>query len=503
MSQPIRFYHRGALRSVQGVPHDRSVLDWLRDDQRACGTKEGCNEGDCGACTVVVGEPADGGLRLAPVNSCIRPLASLHGHALWTVEDLASDAGTLHPCQQAMVEQHGSQCGFCTPGFVMSLWALYQQHAHYPGRDAVEQALAGNLCRCTGYRPIVDAARAMYERPWAPHDTAAAASALAAVDAHEDLRYAHDGALFEAPASLPRLLALRHEAPQACLVAGNTDVGLWVNKQHREIAHFIALGRVPELRTLDARDGVLHIGATVSLEDAYAALARHWPAWAALQARFASLPIRRIGTLGGNVANGSPIGDSMPGLLALDARVLLGSVHGERELPLDAFYLGYQKRAMQPDEVLLAVRVPLPAARAGEVSHFATDKLSKRLDQDISAVCSALHVRVQGDVMVDCRIAFGGMAATPARAPQAEAALRGQPLGRAAFDAAARALVHDYTPLSDLRASAGYRLQGAQGLLLRALTALDARVRGTPQPVTLAQLADGVARDDLAAEARA
>jgi xanthine dehydrogenase small subunit len=490
MTQAIRVYHRGRWHGITDAAPDRTVLEWLREDLGACGTKEGCNEGDCGACTVVIGSlRADGTLQLQPINSCIRLLPTLHGHALWTVEDLAAPDGRLHPCQQAMVDLHGSQCGFCTPGFVMSLWALYQRSAQYPGREPVEQALAGNLCRCTGYRPIVDAARAMYALPRVPLDADAAARALAAVPADEDFAYTHDGVTFHAPATLARLSALRREFPQARLLAGSTDVGLWVTKQHRSFERWIWLGRVRELERIGQRDGMLEIGAGASLEAAYAALAAHWPQWSELQARFASLPIREMGTLGGNVANGSPIGDSMPGLLALNAQVVLTGAQGERQLPLHEFYLGYQKNAMRADEFLRAVRVPLPRAGGdGARQFFRTYKLSKRTDQDISAVCCGLSVVIHNGVVRQVRIGFGGMAAIPARASRAEAALEGQRFTREAWAAAVDSLGEDFTPLSDMRASAAYRLAGARGHLWRAFEEIGAELGGLAVPLTLERL---------------
>ena len=465
MSTPIRFFYRGAVHEVSGAAPTQTVLQHLREDLHCTGTKEGCAEGDCGACTVVVGSLEAGGLQLKAVNACIQFTPTLDGKALLTVEDLQQADGALHPVQQALVECHGSQCGFCTPGFAMSLWGMYlKQEGQTPSRCQIDDALSGNLCRCTGYRPIIDAARRMTELPPAHFDRAALARQLAPLQREQGFTYEADGRRFHAPRTLEELARLRAEYPQALLLAGSTDVGLWVTKQLRVLGDVIYLGQVAALQTVRELDGVIEIGAAVSLQDAYAALCRHYPAeLSELWQRFASLPIRNAGTLGGNVANGSPIGDSMPWLIALGARIVLGSAAGKRELALEDFYLGYQQKDLQPGEFVQALRVPLPRSDV----RFRTWKLAKRFDQDISAVCAAFAVTLDGDTVVDARIAFGGMAATPKRAAQAESAMLGQPWSEATLRAAMAALARDYAPLSDMRASSNYRLRTAQNLLRR------------------------------------
>jgi xanthine dehydrogenase small subunit len=465
MSDPIRFYHRGAVQEVSGAAPTRTILQHLREDLHCTGTKEGCAEGDCGACTVVVGSLEDGRLELKAVNSCIQFLPTLDGKALFSVEDLQQADGRLHPVQQALVECHGSQCGFCTPGFAMSLWGLYlKQNGEAPSRAQIDDALSGNLCRCTGYRPIIDAAKRMCELPKAGFDQAALAEQLKALQRGEGFAYAGDGKRFFAPRTMAELVALRAAHPQAVLLAGCTDVGLWVTKQMRELGEIIYLGQVAELKTIAERDGMIEIGAGANLNDAYAAICRHYPdELSELWQRFASLPIRNAGTLGGNVANGSPIGDSMPWLIALGSQVVLGGPQGERVLALDDFYLGYQQKDMRPDEFVQAVRVPLPRADL----RFRTYKLSKRFDQDISAVCAAFAVTLDGERIAKARIVFGGMAATPKRAALAEEVMNGAPWTEATLQAAMTALAKDYAPLSDMRASSAYRMQTAQNLLRR------------------------------------
>jgi len=487
-TRPIRFFHRGAITEiteVSGASPTRSVLDWLRDDARCTGTKEGCNEGDCGACTVVIGEAAAAGdlgavrgLNLRTVNACIQFLPTLDGKALFTVEDLKvmkADAlhpltdDELHPVQRAMVECHGSQCGFCTPGFVMSLWSAYehhQNHATQPTRQQIADELSGNLCRCTGYRPILDAGQRMFDLPAVAFDTAPALAALAALKQMANdttFEYACGAERFFAPTTLAELATLREAMPHAQLLAGSTDVGLWVNKQFRPLGDIVYVGKVTELKAIATTATELTIGAGASLEAAWRALAQRWPALTDVWLRFASPPIRNAGTMGGNVANGSPIGDSPPVLMALDALIELRRGARIRRMPLTDFYTDYMKNRLEPGEFLQGLKVPLN----GPARAVRAYKISKRFDCDISALCAGFAIELNGDVVASVRLAFGGMAATVKRAAQAEAALVGQPWSQAAVRAAQAALAQDFKPLSDMRASAAYRLQVAQNLLQR------------------------------------
>lgn len=487
--RPIRFVFRGRLVEVPVGEPTRTVLQWLREDARACGSKEGCAEGDCGACTVMVAELADAagaessagqaleattasravlsqGVSLRPVNACIRFLPTLDGKALLTVEDLAA-GGQLHPAQRALVDCHGSQCGFCTPGFAISLAASHERHCaagSRPSRDELADDLAGNLCRCTGYRPILDAGQQMFNTPGPRLPLAGLVEPLRALQSNAPLSWP---GRFHAPRSLDALAALRLARPEARLLAGATDVGLWVTKQFRTLGELIWLGDVAELRELGRHDDSLHIGAAVPLEDAWQALASHWPALKDMGVRFAGPPVRHAGTLVGNLANGSPIGDSAPVLMALGAQLRLRRGEVLRDMPLDAFYLDYMKNQLQPGEFIEAVRVPLASARPGSGWQFQAHKLAKRFDCDISALSAGFALRLQGEVVAEVRLAFGGMAATVRRAAGAEAALRGQPWTEATLQAACAALQSDFTPLTDLRASADYRRSAAAALLRR------------------------------------
>ena len=477
--RPIRFFHRGRVVEVGGVHPTRSVLDWLREDARCSGTKEGCNEGDCGACTVVVGELADAGntgdssavrgLTLNTVNACIQFLPTLDGKALFTVEDLKSMSnGALHPVQQALVDCHGSQCGFCTPGFVMSLWATYEQHrqgAAAPTRQQLADELSGNLCRCTGYRPILDAGQRMFDLPAVALDTAPVVAALQSMKRSSSFEYAPAQTTdrFYAPTTLDELAALREAMPQAQLLAGSTDVGLWVNKQFRPLGDIVCVGEVAELKRVAEVNGELYIGAGASLEAAFAALARHAPSLTDVWLRFASPPIRHAGTMGGNVANGSPIGDSPPVLMALDAQIELRRGDRVRRMPLTDFYVDYMKNRLDPGEFVQGLAVPLAAFERTVRAY----KISKRFDCDISALCAGFAIQLDGCIVREVRLAYGGMAATVKRAAQAEAALVGQPWSQASVNAAKAALALDFQPMSDMRASATYRLQVAQNLVQR------------------------------------
>ena len=467
-TRPIRFFHRGEVVEVADLPPTTTVLHYLREHAGCTGTKEGCAEGDCGACTVIQGElDAAGQLQLRNVNACTQFLPTLDGRALLTVEDLGGPE-RLNPAQQALVACHGSQCGFCTPGFVMTMTAVYERHGEAgtrPDRQQLADDLAGNLCRCTGYRPILDAAEQMFDAPAQHLDRAPLQAALQALAMDEPLDYGHAGLRFHAPQTLADLALLRQTYPEATLLAGSTDIGLWVNKQFRQLPHLIYTGRVAALREIRpepfGEQPGLWIGAAASLEDAWAALTTLAPSLAELWRRFASPPVRHAGTLGGNIANGSPIGDGAPALIALGADVVLRCGDRQRRLPLQDFYLDYMKKDLQPGEFVEAVHVPKPDTSWAIAAH----KISKRHDSDISAVCAVLAVQLRNGTVQQARFAFGGMAAIVKRAAAAEAAVVGQPWVKATAEAAAAALPQDFKPLTDMRASDAYRLKVSQNLI--------------------------------------
>jgi xanthine dehydrogenase small subunit len=461
----VRFLLDGRIVCVSNPPRTMTVLEYLREVAHRTGTKEGCAEGDCGACTVVLGEPrADGGcVEYRAVNSCIRFLPTIDGQELVTVESLSGADGSLHPVQQAMVDHHASQCGFCTPGFVMSLFALYLQ-LPAPNREQVIDALSGNLCRCTGYRPIIEAGLRMGGYPAIHWDrdtprSAARRESLRVIQREHALRIPG----FFAPLTVDELAAELEQEPGALVLAGGTDVGLWVTKQLRELPPIVYVGAVAELKRI-RRDAVgIEIGAAVSLTEAWRVVVAEFPTLAEMAQRFGSPPVRNSGTLCGNLANGSPIGDSLPVMIALGAQVVLRRGVRMRHLPLEEFYLGYQRTALEPGEFIMSVKVPLPHAQRWVAAY----KVSKRFDQDISAIAVAFAVEVADGRVVFARIAFGGMAAVAARAQATERALLGADWSEGSIDAAVAKLAEDFKPLTDMRASSAYRLQTAGNLLRR------------------------------------
>jgi xanthine dehydrogenase small subunit len=472
-------------RRIDDCDPTMTVLEYLRGVERRPGTKEGCAEGDCGACTVVLGTAGEDGVGYRPVNACIQFLPTLDGAQLLTVEDLA-DGDTLHPVQRALADQHGSQCGFCTPGMVMSLFAFaHGPHAASPSRAAIDEALAGNLCRCTGYGPIIGAARAV-GRP-ADRFAAEADETRAALAALPDdsVLLEHRGRRFFAPRTADELAAFLLEHPAATILGGGTDVGLWVTKQHRRLETLVWLGRVAELARIEEREGRLVIGAGATYAAARPWLARHWPDLDPLIARIGSTQIRNVGTVGGNIANGSPIGDTPPPLIALGAELVLRRGDTRRTLPLEDFFIAYGRQDRAPGEFVEAVRVPLP----DPAERFACYKVSKRFEQDISALLGAYRLRLDGQGRVAMiRIAYGGMAGTPKRAATAEAAMTGAPWNEATVARGMAALAEDFTPLSDMRASADYRMRAARNLLRRFLIETTA-----PEVETRLQAAGGAA----------
>ncbi len=499
----IRFIRRGQIVTLANVPPSRTLLEVLREDLGSTGTKEGCGEGDCGACTVVLGEAVDGRIVYRAINACIRLAHSIDGLALWTAEDLAADplirtaAGSetagLHPVQEALVQCHGSQCGFCTPGFAMSLFGLYQNRK--PGtpvtRDDAATALSGNLCRCTGYRPILDAAEAMADYPARAVNEAELLLKLKQLVAIQRWDSAHSTRkkAYLTPQDLPELLALRRKHPDAQIVAGCTDVGLWVTKQHRDFSQVLDLTRVAELRRVERYPHHIAIGAAVPLTDAFAALVADRPQLLGFTRRFAGLPVRNSGTLGGNVANGSPIGDSMPLLIALGANVVLMSQRRgktvSRELRLEDLYTGYRQNVMAKDEVLAWIKVPLP--QDGEF--LRAYKISKRFEDDISAVCLSICLQLDDGRIRRASIGAGGVAATPARARRTEAALIGHAPDGATFEGAARALQAEFEPISDMRASAAYRRELLGSLVRRFALELRGEANVSIETLTLEDLA--------------
>jgi len=494
-ASPLRFLRKNNLIAFENIPPSRTLLQLIREDLKCTGTKEGCGEGDCGACTVVIAELENQELHFKAINSCIRLAHSVNTLAVWSVEDLVAEDGSLHPVQTAMLQAHASQCGFCTPGFVMSLFAMYQNYTAKGksiDRELAQTELAGNLCRCTGYRPILDAAMSLanFDCPASlkiDHQQLiqqleslrkldAAQANLQPIGSVEKVplkkQYLKrssntNSSSYQLPKTLNELLSLKSRYPMAQLVAGTTDVGLWITKQFKNFNSIIDLTQVQEIRCIEEYPHHIAIGAGVRMEQAFEALLKDRPQLKTFAKRFAGLPIRNSATMGGNIGNGSPIGDSMPMLIALGASVLLmrmdkGKIH-HREVLLESFYTGYRKNILKPTEVITWIKVPKP--QSNEI--FRAYKISKRFDDDISAVCLCINLSVSNGLITFASIGAGGVAATPAKALLTEQSLMGQPFNQGTFKTAESVLSNEFKPLSDMRASSVYRTHILKSLLIR------------------------------------
>jgi xanthine dehydrogenase small subunit len=470
----IQFSINGQLIQEEKIDPNWTVLRYLRTNQMQLATKEGCAGGDCGACSILVAQQDESdAVSFQAMNACIALLGSIDGKSIITVEGLKSE-DQLHPVQQAMVEHHGSQCGFCTPGIVASLAALYQnkianKNGEVPSEDEIHQALSGNLCRCTGYRPIIEAAKAMGQYSAPDKNAAVIASPVVQFDptaqkqGELDASIDHEGRQLFVPETEDQLKALLKEHPNATLWAGGTDLGIEITQMFKQFDIIICLHKIKSLDQVIETDEAIRFGAMVTYTDSEAHLSKHFPSFAQLMHRIAALQIRNLGTLGGNVANASPIGDTPPVFMALDTRVELSSSEGIREVAIDDFFTGYKKTAMVEGEYLSALIVP----KLVENQHLHVFKVSKRKEDDISAVLMAVRFDNKNGTIDNTRIACGGMAATPLRAPKTEASLNGSVFELASFEAAAQEIKNDYSPIQDVRATPEYRLHVARNLIIK------------------------------------
>ena len=460
----IRFLLNKELRVEHQLDPNMTVLNYLRSELSKTGTKEGCASGDCGACTVVLGELDGDNIRYKSINSCLTFVSALNGKQLITVEDLRQGA-ELHPAQQAMVDCHGSQCGFCTPGIVMSMFALGKNITH-PDKEEINEALAGNLCRCTGYRPIVEAAQKMYDDVTPDSfslEQEATIARLKEIQPQQQAELTDGSKRCFNPTSIAELATLLEQYPDARLLAGGTDLALEVTQFHRELKTLVYISDIPELKQIRVTEQQIELGASASLSSCYQTLNNDYPDFGALLHRFASLQIRNQGTLGGNIGNASPIGDSPPALIALGAKLVLRKGQSNRTIDLQDYFIDYKVTDQQPGEFIESVIVP----RAAENGEFRCYKISKRIDDDISAVLGCFNLKISNGVIESARIAFGGMAAIPKRASHCEQALTGAPWTMATIEQARQDLQQDFSPISDFRATREYRMLVATNMLTR------------------------------------
>lgn len=463
----IRFILNNRTIELSDIPASLTLLDYLRLEKRLTGTKEGCAEGDCGACTILVGRILNNELKYETVNSCIRFVGSLDGCHIVTIEHLKASDGKLHPVQQAMVDHHGSQCGFCTPGFVMSLYALWMENPN-PSNQSVEAALQGNLCRCTGYEPIVKAAMAISDIAHPKNDPlvierTAILKQLSDLNDGNRVEIAHKGDLIIVPSSVQDLADACKQHPKATIVAGSTDVGLWVTKHMHDISPVIFMAHLPELNTIVVDEHQVTIGACVTYTQMQSTIAKHFPQMAGFWNRIGGEQVRNMGTIGGNIANGSPIGDTPPAMIALGARVTLRNGDVQREILLEDFFIEYGKQDREQGDFVEKLTIPL----VKKDNLFAVHKISKRRDEDISALCGAFNIALDNGKITEVIIAYGGMAGTPKRAKHVEKAMLGQDWTIDTIKSAMAEFEKDFTPLSDWRASADYRALTAKNLLHR------------------------------------
>lgn len=437
----VSFLLNGEAVTVSSPPATQTLLDWLRIERGLIGTKEGCNEGDCGACTLMVSTLENDQIIHRAQNACILFLPQLSGKSVRTVEGLKSPDGDLHPVQSEMVKHHGSQCGFCTPGFIMSMAT-----AHRNGDTAHDDVLAGNLCRCTGYAPIIKAAEA------------ASQTEIPAWLADEKTQLE---ALQKDRNTLEDFVNWYEANPDATLISGATDVGLWVTKQHRHLDNICFIGQIEELREISITDDHIRLGACVTINELREAVEPHHPDLAEMLRRYGSTQVRNAATIGGNIANGSPIGDAPPALIALNATLHLRKGRAIRQMPLEDFFIAYGKQDREAGEFVEAITIPR------QTDNLKCYKISKRFDQDISALLGCFSITIEDGKVTNARIAFGGMAATPKRATHVEAALTGRPWTEDTIRAATQAFAKDFAPMSDARASAEYRMKTAENLLTR------------------------------------
>ena len=460
-SNTIKFVHKKKIFKIHNPNPNETILSFVRTKLRKTGTKEGCAEGGCGACTVVLGELKKSKIIYKAINACIAFVPTLANKQLILVEDLVSDDGSLHPVQKAMVKYHGSQCGFCTPGFVMSLFAMYKNYSFYTD-DTIKDSISGNLCRCTGYRPIIDAAQSLNKISkfdFFKKNRKLFVSLLKKIK-HENIVIFDKNKKYFAPKNIGELKKILRQYPNSKLLNGGTDISLDVTKERKELDSLIYINSIDELNYIKKKNNYIEVGATTPLIDFELFVKKYFPDFAQILKRYGSTQIRNVCTISGNIATASPIGDTLPLLLSLDSQIVVKDKAKTKILPLNGFFINYRKTKLKRGQFIHSIRIPLRLK-----SIFKAYKISKRIDDDISSVCASFNVELKDKKIKNIKIAYGGMANIPKRAINCEKILLNTSFSDSIINKAKKSLEKDFSPITDARASQEYRMEIAKNLL--------------------------------------
>jgi len=462
-SSTLKFVWENKIHSISNIDPNETILNYVRLNLKKTGTKEGCAEGGCGACTVVLGDLTNNKIDYRAINSCIAFVPSLEGKQLILVEDLVSKNGALHSVQEAMVNYHGSQCGFCTPGFVMSLFAMYKNFSSY-SKENIQDSISGNLCRCTGYRPIVDAAKSLNNvnrLDQFDKNKKQIISLLKKINS-ENLIIQNRNKKYFSPKNINELKKTIKDNPNSIFLSGGTDLSLNVTKGRKDINNIISLNLIKELKFIKERNGNIEVGAATSLIEFELFIKKYYPDFNAILKRYGSVQIRNVATIAGNIATASPIGDTLPLLLSLDAKVVLQKISKKTILPLNNFFVSYRKTKLKKGQFIHSIIIPI-----FKKNIFKAYKISKRIDDDISSVCASFNLEINNKKIKNIKIAYGGMAPIPKRAINCEKTLINSNLSEEIFEKAKKNLEKDFSPINDTRASKGYRMEVAKNLLMK------------------------------------
>ena len=462
MGNIVRFVFENKIHEIKNLDPNETILNFIRLRLKKTGTKEGCAEGGCGACTVVIGELEKNNITYKAINSCIAFTTSLEGKQLLIVEDLMQKNGSLHPVQTAMVNFHGSQCGFCTPGFVMSLFSMYKNNTFYD-KETIEETISGNLCRCTGYRPIIDAAKSLNNRkPDQFKESEKKTISLLKKIRPKNIFINIENKKYFAPRTVIELKKIIKKYPKVKFLSGGTDMSLIVTKQKKEIENIVYLNSIDELNYIKENNKYIEVGATTSLIKFELFIKKYYPDFNTILKRYGSVQIRNVATIAGNIATASPIGDSLPLLLSLDASISIESFNKKSRLSLKDFFISYRKTKLKKGQFISSIRIPIYKKNI-----FKAYKISKRIDDDISSVCASFNLAIVNKKIKNIKIAYGGMAPIPKRAIHCEKILLNSDFSEEIILKAQICLEKDFQPIDDMRASKNYRMEIAKNLLLK------------------------------------